>query len=71
MPSLAMAPDASKNPSLAVRNTSGCPSVGMSRYASMVRRCCCAHAVPIWPMEMPRTPAGLPVHALCPYGRDA
>ena len=47
VPSLAMAPDASKNPSLAVRNTSGCPSVGMSRYASMVRRCCWAHAVPI------------------------
>ena len=37
----------------------------------MLRRCCWATAVPIAPTETPMTPAGLPVNALCPYGREA
>src|SRR5450830_139317 len=64
-------PDASNNPSLAWMKASGWPSVGTSRYASTLRKCCCARAVPVAPTETPNTPAGLPVQALCPYGREA
>ena len=52
-------------------NASGWPSVGMSRYASVMRRCCWATAVPIAPTDTPNTPAGLPANALWPYGREA
>src|SRR5450759_3434414 len=41
-------------------NASGCPSVGTSRYARTLRKCCCAMAVPVTPTEAPNTPAGLP-----------
>ena len=37
----------------------------------ILRRCCCASAVPMAPGDTPITAAGLPARALCPYGRDA
>ena len=37
----------------------------------MLRRCCWASALPIEPIDAPITPAGLPAHALWPYGREA
>jgi hypothetical protein len=57
-------PVAVKNPSFTWMYASGWPSVGMSRYARMLRRCCCAIDVPGAPPDAPITPAGLPDQAL-------
>ena len=61
-----MLPASSNNPSFAWMNASGWPSVGTSRYARTLRKCCCAMAVPMAPIETPSTPAGLPAQALWP-----
>src|ERR1035437_5365427 len=54
-------PAPSNNPSFTWMNASGWPSVGTSRYARTLRKCCCAMAVPVAPTETPNTPAGLPI----------
>src|SRR6476659_1879646 len=44
---------------------------GELQKARMLRKCCCATAVPIFPGEVPITPEGLRAKAFFPYGRLA
>ena len=44
---------------------------GELQNARMLRKCCCATAVPIFPGEAPITAEGLRVNAFLPYGRLA
>lgn len=45
--------------------------VGIFKDARQTRKCCCAIAVLILPVDTPKMPAGLPFHELFPAGRDA
>src|SRR2546421_2762088 len=51
--------------------TSGSLIGNMLRYTRICRRCNCARAVPMAPVDAPMIAAGLPFQALPPWGREA
>lgn len=66
MPAFEIAPSGEMRPSVVWIYASGCESSGDARNDRMLRRCCCATAVPTAPMDVPMTALGLPWNAFSP-----